>query len=67
MNNYPEWIYPPEKLHFKNMIKYIKKYLQPVNLELKGVKIKTQKDPMNWNIHRINNLLTNDKVKFNSR
>lgn len=49
------------------MIKYIKKYLEPVNLELKGVKIKTQIDPMNWNIHKINNLLNNDKVKFNSR
>ena len=25
------------------------------------------KDPMNWNIHKLRNLLTNDKVKFNSR
>lgn len=45
INTFPEIKCPPENLNLKTSLKYIKKYLEPVNLELKHAKIRPEEDP----------------------
>jgi len=45
LEDYPEWEFPPEKLYSGHRYEYIKRFLEPVNLEIKGVKLKYEKFP----------------------
>ena len=63
---YPEWVYPPQKLPKNKQEQYIRKFLKPLELDRLRTKIFTEADPQSWSIHQIQNLLNKDKVKFNT-
>ena len=64
---YPELEFDPKKLKTSTRMKYIKRFLSLVDLQVKGVKIDTSVESNSLANHHHRNLLNSNKTKFIAR